>query len=66
MRQSDLENEIEKLVDASSVQSIIEALAVVCYEKAEHIRSSYNDKPLARQWEKNGNLVIKLSSKIYK
>lgn len=66
MRQSDLEKELEKLVDATGLQSIVEGLSRICHEKAEHIRSSYNDKPLARLWEKNGNLFGKFSSKIYK
>ncbi len=43
--------EVEEIVDSSTLLDTIAALELMCYEKAEHIRATYQDKALASQWE---------------
>jgi hypothetical protein len=42
---------LEGLVDASSLQGVLMALSEICGEKAEHIRTNWQDRGLARQWD---------------
>lgn len=46
-----LQEELEKLVDAWNLATILEALASVCADKAEHLRVNWQDPTSARQWE---------------
>jgi hypothetical protein len=46
----DLETTLEALVDAHGLTNIVEALAVICAEKAEHLRANWQDKTTARAW----------------
>jgi hypothetical protein len=43
---------LEQLIDICGLSSVVMALSDICDEKAEHIRSNWQDKPLARQWAK--------------
>jgi len=41
---------LEKLVDSAGLQGVLMALSEICGEKAEHVRTNWQDKPLARRW----------------
>jgi hypothetical protein len=55
--QSELVNELEALVDANSISEVLMALALVCFEKAEHVATNWQDKKLAKQWERAGAAI---------
>lgn len=42
--------QLEMLLDATSLNAVMQALSEVCGAKAEHIESNWQDKPLARDW----------------
>ena len=46
---------LEKLVDHTSLGAILEALSEICYLKAEHVRTNWEDDSLAKLWERAGN-----------
>lgn len=43
--------ELEDMVDRTSLEAVIEALADICADKDEHLRAAWQDVPSARQWE---------------
>ena len=51
---------LEDLIDRTSLSELIDAISQICYEKAEHIRSNWQDDRTARSWSavatKLGNL----------
>ena len=47
-----IENQLETLIDAHGVDSILESIGIVCRDKADHIRSNWQDNVLAGQWER--------------
>jgi hypothetical protein len=49
---------LERLVDTDGVAHVLSALAIVCHEKADHVRASYADERTARLWEKAGNKIM--------
>lgn len=48
---------LEQLVDRYSMPEVIASLAVICSEKADHIRTSYADISLARGWDTASRLL---------
>ena len=43
-------NELETLVDACGIDSVLMALSEICGEKSEHILSNWQDTILAKRW----------------
>lgn len=44
--------ELERLIDATSLLDVLTGLEMVCSEKADHIRENWQDKMLARRWDR--------------
>ena len=42
--------QLELLVDASSVQAVLQSLSEICGLKAEHIEEAWHDHDLAKTW----------------
>lgn len=45
---------LEALIDAVGLHSVLNAVAVTCNEKAEHVRSNWQDNVLALRWDRAG------------
>jgi len=43
--------DLEAMIDQSSLSWVLDMLAVICSQKAEHIRENWQDYDLARRWE---------------
>lgn len=46
-----IEAQIEAYMDSNSVEAVLDAVATVCREKAEHVRAQWQDEPSAKTWE---------------
>jgi hypothetical protein len=57
---------LERLVDTTGVANVLEALAAVCHEKVDHVRSQYDDEKTARLWERAGNKISGFYAKFSK
>jgi len=57
MKWEELKEKIEAIVDATSVREVLDALEEVCHEKAEHVRSNWQDEGLAIAWNLAGKYV---------
>ena len=58
------EDKIEQEIDIYGMGSIIDILVTICYEKADHVRTNWQDEYLAKQWEKQAKVFDKI--KIYR
>lgn len=54
---------LEALVDRMSLSVVLEALAEVCHEKAEHLRSEWQDSLTASWWDDKGNRIERVRGK---
>jgi hypothetical protein len=54
----------DKLEDAVGLSALLDAVAQIAFEKAEHIATNWQDASLAKQWEKAGGMIAKAASKI--
>lgn len=43
---------LESLIDTHNLTSVVQALAYVCSDKADHLRENWQDATAARHWEK--------------
>lgn len=44
-------NEIEQMIDRHGLPSILGALSAICSDKAEHIRTNWQDENTAKLWD---------------
>ena len=57
--------EVEALVDQFTLFGLLEILSSVCSEKAEHIRTNWQDDPrLAKDWDAAAKKLDALTSKV--
>jgi hypothetical protein len=47
----ELDDVLSRLVDAHGLHKVCTALMVICYGKAEHPATNWQDRITARQWE---------------
>jgi hypothetical protein len=48
---------LERLVDENGLTAVLDALATVCHEKADHVQSNWQDSGLAKCWKSAGKRV---------
>lgn len=55
---------LEAILDQSDIKQVVLMLARICNEKAEHVRSNWQDETLAKTWEHNANVLGKAEEKL--
>ena len=53
---------LEPLLDESDLQTVIEALSAVCFEKAAHLESNWQDRVSAKYWRSAGRYLEQVSA----
>lgn len=56
-----MNDELEAMIDLNGLDAVLESLACICHEKAEHISSNYQDRSLATAWTDLGKQVSTVS-----
>jgi hypothetical protein len=59
-----LNGEIETLIDRHGLYRVLERIAFVCGEKAEHLNTIAQANSLARRWVKSSVAIGKLADKL--
>jgi hypothetical protein len=49
--------QLEHLIDQNSLQTVLNTLADVCHEKADHIQSDWQDTFTANLWTSRGKAI---------
>lgn len=62
MNQAD-KDELEDLIDRATLSQVLDALADICGDKGEHLRSNWQDTIQAREWERMGSRLSALAYK---
>jgi hypothetical protein len=55
MMSDTLANTLETLIDKHGLAAVLSAMSEVCAEKAEHIRSNWQDRATAKPWDEVSN-----------
>jgi hypothetical protein len=48
---------MEEVMDKEGLAQLVQLVAEICYEKAEHVLTNWQDKNLAKLWEKDAKLL---------
>ena len=48
---------IEQMIDESGMENFLDAVETVCYDKADHLRTNWQDEYAAKQWEKTASKI---------
>lgn len=64
MKQDLASDILEPLVDQHGLLHILVALEIMCQEKVAHIDNTWQDRNLAKQWEKAASICIQAARKI--
>lgn len=56
--------QLEQLVDRFGLGMILDELAIICDEKAEHVQSNWQDGHLAKVWWHNSKVIGKAIAKL--
>lgn len=59
MGKRELMTVLEGMIDRNSINGVLSALSEVCGEKADHLRSNWQDDATAKAWERAGKAVDK-------
>ena len=57
---TELENTLETLIDQHGLGTLLAALSNVCFAKAEHVQTNWQDKALAKAWSTSGKRLDKV------
>ena len=55
---------LEEIIDRNSLRSLCDMLGITCREKADHIRTNWQDEALANRWAKAASECIKLQYRL--
>lgn len=64
--QSQIIETLEKLIDAHGLYEVSACLELLCYEKAEHLRTNWQDIPAAKRWERAAKVFYAAHHKLEK
>lgn len=57
---------IEKLIDSFGLFPVVAAVIDICYAKAEHVETAWQDGPLTEAWSKAATILDKAAFKLPK
>ena len=63
MRQPD-KDALEQFVDAYGLSDVLSALSDICGDKAEHLRSNWQDRASANVWARDARSIDKVASSV--
>jgi hypothetical protein len=61
---ADLFQQLEASIDEHGLAAVLDNLALVCFAKAEHLQSNWQDAHTAVAWSAAGDLIAGISAKI--
>lgn len=53
---------VEQLIDEVGLQTVLDALTIVCHEKADHVQANWQDGPLASRWTSMGTDMAQVAA----
>ena len=57
-------DDLERLIDSTSLAKVVEMLSGIAGEKADHIRTNWQDDRLASRWQRVANRLDKVAGDI--
>lgn len=61
---NDITTPLEEMIDRHGLLHVLIGLSLICSEKADHIRASYGDKALARDWRNESHRLDAVARRV--
>ena len=58
------EYDLEQIIDQEGLADVLLAIAGICFGKAEHLRTNWQDHTMAKRWDSDGNKIHNLVAKL--
>jgi pyruvoyl-dependent arginine decarboxylase (PvlArgDC) len=58
----EMAEKLETMMDHRSLNSVLDVLATICREKAEHIRANWQDAATARPWDRAARRIDEVTA----
>ena len=55
---------LEEIIDGSSLEELLGLVIDVCYAKAEHLRSNWQDHNAAKAWERDAAKILRVANRL--
>jgi hypothetical protein len=55
---------LERMVDSYSLAAVVQAIGIICYEKADHVAENWQDEQLAKDWHRDAQVVDAIVSEL--
>ena len=52
---------LERLIDTTDMGAVLRAIAQICHEKAEHVRTNWQDDDTANHWSRLGSKIERIA-----
>lgn len=60
MGRATMEQALESMVDCYGIDTVIDALSSVCYDKADHLQCNWQDSATTEYWDKVAGKLAKI------
>lgn len=57
-------DDLEMMIDSVGLGNVVDLLEEICYEKAEHLRSNWQDESAAKHWEHDAREFDKVRNRL--
>ncbi len=64
MTREQIQSAVENLIDKSSLRQVVEALSIVCSDKADHLQSNWQDEASAATWRHDAVVIGNIEHRI--
>lgn len=61
---ADNEYEIEEIIDHTSLSEVLGMLSSICYGKADHLQTNWQDYAAAKEWQKAARIIDSAQAKL--
>jgi len=64
LKEEIISDELENIIDRNGLLNVLGTIEEICYLKADHLRTNWQDEVSAKAWENDGKLISKILNKI--
>jgi len=64
LKEEIISDELESIIDRNGLLNVLGTIEEICYLKADHLRTNWQDEVSAKAWENDGKLISKILNRI--
>ena len=61
---NDITEQLETIIDSHSLSHVVAGLILICEQKAEHLRTNWQDDSMAKTWDRDARLLDRILTRL--